>query len=132
MKKNSLINIVFIKQKYDKLYNEAQKIIDIENPCQFNDGLCIKEHNNIKQNKEVSQYCCCKSVFPNEINHCKHFIEDVGCGVKALGCKIWFCKTAWKNFSKKAKKQMNYIFKQAYNLEIDYIRKSKEELFNGE
>ena len=122
-----MINKICNKQKYNNLYKKAKEIIDKNNPCKFKNGVCIHERNNIKEKREVSQYCCCKSIFPNEIDHCIHFYEDIGCTVKALLCKTWFCEDVYKNLSKKVKRKLIRINNRAYKLKVYNIRESMED-----
>ena len=63
-----------VSAEYDRIYAEAQALLDKYKPCQGPNGaLCI-----------LGSFCC---------SHCPH-LGPTGCTVKALWCKLWLCETA--------------------------------------
>lgn len=74
------MNIKKLSAKYDRLYEEADKLFKRHNPCQFEEGRCAS--NRIYAGWERGKGGCC--------GRCRH-VGPKGCRVKALGCKVFIC-----------------------------------------
>lgn len=132
------------KLVYDELYNYILEWINYINPCEIR--LNSKKKltcKGIESKEEHSRaYLCCNgNNIGNDVftNPCKHLLSK-GCSVKSLSCKIWFCKSAWKNIvTKHAPKDVanfmvaiQYVQQSIRNLEIPCkSRQSKEENFKS-
>ena len=60
---------------HDYVYDKANVLFNEHNPCAVRDGMCISGRNG------GNDFCC---------YGCKHLDEN-GCTVKALSCKLWLC-----------------------------------------
>lgn len=83
-----------IEQKYDELYEAANKLIQENSPCRIDsNGLCIRERFRFEMFGKYKENNCCGSPNINDLSgkkSCK-FIGEKGCTVKSLECSIWFC-----------------------------------------
>lgn len=70
--------------EYDRLYREAQAILDKYNPCnvKIENGKAVC---NSTRAGESESPCC---------GGCQHLTEGIGCTVSALTCKLWLCSWA--------------------------------------
>ena len=62
---------------YDLLYDQADTLFKVWNPCKIKDGVCAEDRACKRMNR-----CCCGG--------CK-YITSIGCLVRALYCKTWMC-----------------------------------------
>lgn len=78
-----------LSMKYDQLYEEADKLFKEHNPCQFKDGVCNRNRDDVESGKfrpegNVVNNGCCGST------SCEYLTSE-GCTIKALGCKLHIC-----------------------------------------
>lgn len=118
-------NIKEMSENYDLIYEEADKLINEYNPCQFENGKCI-----IAREKNIE--ICCKPCY---------YLTNKGCNVKALGCKLAFCPDIWKlvpelfiyKFNKLRSKVADKIAISAlicFDSKEDFIKRYKAQLIN--
>jgi hypothetical protein len=69
----------FISEKYDELYDKADKLLKEYNPCRIKCGSCQANRIDPKYNS-TKQLCC---------GGCPYWKN--GCTVKSLACKLWLC-----------------------------------------
>lgn len=75
------------------IIGKLQTIIDLANPCK------------IKPRRPGEQPYCARSA-SGYLGHCCYFsgpcqhLGPKGCRVCSVGCKFWFCDTAWNNLGK--------------------------------
>lgn len=63
--------------EYDRLCKKAEELFKEYDPCGIKDGKCSES-----RTYGTRPFCC---------TQCEHLIEEHGCGVQALYCKIWVC-----------------------------------------
>lgn len=71
-----------LSQEYDRLYQQAADILKEHNPCEIKSCWDCVGGRNLLRNPT---YCC---------SGCPFVSKKGRCTVKALGCKIWICKSA--------------------------------------
>lgn len=98
-----------LETEYNRLYEEADKLLREHNPCQFNEGKCIE--NRTVANTELQSNGCCGT----RRNPCKH-LGPGGCTVKALGCKLHLCPTALSGGGTKCDTELYKLRKKAYGI----------------
>lgn len=105
-------NLKKLSKQYDRLYGLADKLFKKYNPCQIKDGNCIMNSN-----------CCCQGC---------EYLGKSGCTVKALACKLHICGAyVWRDGSnEKLIKRLFRLQRIAKELDIWFVRSSKEETFN--
>ena len=74
-----------LSQEYDKLYQQAADILKDENPCQVKSCRICAGGTGTLLDRRSPTYCC---------SGCPFVSKKGRCTVKALGCKIWICKSA--------------------------------------
>lgn len=91
-------------KKFNKLYKKADRIMKKYNPCQINNRECFRHI----ENKLLLNFCC---------HECKH-LDDSGCTIKNIWCKIWLCDIAISNLPYRIFVKLREIEKLAnkYNL----------------
>jgi hypothetical protein len=106
--------VKFNEQLYDKLYNEAEELIKLYNPCQIENGICLRARKD-----KCKSFCC---------HGCKHLTEK-GCSAnKPLPCKIWFCYIAFDNLPDKARFKIQMLKNKIVRNYFDSFRYSKDEM----
>lgn len=111
------MNLEKLSIKYDRLYEKADRLFKKHNPCQFIDGLCIKN----RKNGGVSNGCCHES--------CDH-LGPRGCTIKSLGCKLFTCDYICENhemLDKKICKLRRKAGMKSFSLVPCYL--TKEDVF---
>ncbi len=120
---------------YDTLIDLIDEVIGDSNPCKFEDGLCGKEREVIKEGNKGNPYCCCRDNYSYEEGDdqrfCNHFKENVGCTVKAISCKSWFCGYAKRSLTEIQKTLLSKIEVVADSHNIYYVRDSKEQALHN-
>lgn len=98
-------------QLYYELYAYISEWIEHINPCEIrinSKGKLTCKGIESKEEQNRDTLCCgpCEldpednnSVFKWPYGACNH-LSPQGCTVKSLSCKLWFCKSAWKNIIK--------------------------------
>ena len=66
--------------EYRRLYQAAQEVFDEYNPCDVQDGVCLRGRSGIKYDND--NFCCAGC----------DWLTDTGCSVEALWCKMWTCR----------------------------------------
>lgn len=70
---------------YDQLYSEASAILERDSPCEVSCNTCLDSRRKQRLDiPNVKPFCC---------DGCK-YLTPTGCGVKALGCRVWLCYEA--------------------------------------
>lgn len=108
-----------LSAEYDRIYEEADKLLKEYNPCQFEDDKCIFNRitEDAYKNRGIkicegpfSEYTtsngCCDSY------SCK-YIRPKGCTIKALGCKFYRCSYLWGQDLKEFHTRMSMLVKKA-------------------
>jgi hypothetical protein len=125
------VEVIFIlgghmtrREQHDALWEQADAIIKRANPCDFVDGLCIRERIVKSTSGKTSSFCCCRPISGKEwdIGHCVHFVEGSGCGIKSIACKTWLCGEAERNISIDDRAALGRIEKQAIALDFYVTR----------
>jgi hypothetical protein len=107
--------IEWYSQKYDEIYNKADKLFKKYNPCQIKNGICV-----------TGEKCCCGSeCIVNSRGKCK-YLTEIGCSTKCLLCKLHICGKVKINEVFKNKLMKLYYEALKYNLLL--FRSSKEEV----
>ena len=63
---------------YDLLYDEADTLLKIWNPCKIKSGNCAGNRREGRPDP-----CCC--------NQCSYLDPEAGCTIQSLGCKLFLC-----------------------------------------
>jgi len=109
-----------LSNAHDKLYNQFQKILNKEKPCQFDaQGHCAGTRAGGGGYYGQPKVACCAG--------CKHHDPEKGCTTHSLGCKGWTCHSMWPNLSKSAQKQWSNLQSKAYTSGMSGIRDTKDQ-----
>lgn len=100
-----LLKAALRPEVYDLLYFKAESILKEANPCQIQNGTCLR-----------GKPCC---------SGCG-YLSPAGCITKALFCKLWLCKEARNIFPAVARK-LDALWAIAKEYSLLRIRASKEE-----
>lgn len=107
MRVKQILSKASLEKEYNEIYDEAIKLLEGKNVCQFgDDGLCIRARNNILfTNINQREELCCYG--------CKSLCKGKGCTVRALTCKLWFCNHAWEAMPFELKVKIQELQKRA-------------------
>ena len=107
--------------EFDSIYRQACELVEKYKPCQIKDDTCIRFRKGMGAN-----FCCGK---------CNNLIEN-SCSVKALQCKLEFCKAAWEDMDFSLKLKFTCLKKEAIKNNFYVIkggvsirRQTKEDFF---
>jgi hypothetical protein len=82
MRETKMLSKLMTKKRleiiYDALCDKIDDIFKLHNPCQFNNGKCVRGY-----------HCC---------GGCNHH-SNTGCTTKCLPCKMWLCSELHNNES---------------------------------
>lgn len=98
-------SIKYFSEKYDELYEKADKLLKEYNPCKIKCGSCQANRIDPKYNS-TNQLCC---------GGCPHWKN--GCTVKSLACKLWLCGPVQGKFPYLYNKNSERIRELAHKLE---------------
>lgn len=118
-------SIKYYSEKYDELYDKADKLLKECNPCKIKCGSCQANRIDPKYNS-TKQLCC---------GGCPYWKN--GCTVKSLACKLWLCTPIHGTFpynkhrtdsNRELIDALNGLRSEAYRIGIPLLfRGSKEE-----
>ncbi len=94
-----------LSKLYDDLYNLANTLIEIHNPCEVSSKGCLDGH-----------FCC---------TNCRH-LGKKGCLAKSLTCKLWLCYSSSRKYPE-VNRQLNHIHSIAEKYGFIVFRGSKKE-----
>ena len=102
---------------HNALYDRASKLIRQQNPCQIQAGPHCATCAASRLGHETNRGLCCEG--------CK-FLGANGCTVKALGCKLWTCRTAGNNLEGWAFRHLDKLSRRARRLTLNGCREPHE------
>jgi hypothetical protein len=99
----------FLSKEYDRLYNEASKLIKKYNPCKITDGKCLNG----------GPKCCCGG--------CRfEYLTSTGCSVQSLGCRLFLCGFAIET-APQIRSKMDRLREYARYLALNEVYYNKEQ-----
>ena len=117
------MNVEELSKLYDLLYQQAEMILKLHDPCKFWYKGCLQ------YNFEKNPYCCCRDNHEDgqeHLDHCIHWEVGIGCTVEALSCKLWTCHHV---DNKAVEHSLMVIENIAREYKLLGFRSSKEEIF---
>jgi hypothetical protein len=103
------------EERYNDLYQKAENLMAIYNPCKSLDGKC-----KAGDHYYDDSFCC---------DNCKYSSKE-GCSVESLFCKLWTCRKTELLQSREFKLEQHKLLNEAFYHKLLIFRGSKEDVLS--